>query len=124
MEDRDNPGFMLGEPTSMQSVMYESYKDDPYFRFLVDLRPLAEQYVLEHSDDGVTGVELASFLKCRGDVLSGLLVSMLANGSIYYCGDEYKRDGAEVYRHMGWRDGSESFCVVCGSPSHSDCGQE
>lgn len=121
MEDRNNPGNMLGEPTPMQSVMYESYKDDPYFRLLVELKPTAEQYVYDNSYHGVTAPELAIGIKCTDDVANGLIVNLLAVGLIYYCGDEYKKDGVMMYRHSGWTDESESYCVVCGSPSHSDC---
>lgn len=117
MEDRNNPGYMLGEPVGLQGVMYESYKDDPYFRLLVDLLPVGEEYIYDNSWDGVSAEQLAKGIKCTVDVANGILMSLLASKKIYGFGDDVL-----LYRHKGWDDGSEAYCPVCGSPSHSDCG--
>jgi hypothetical protein len=124
MEDRDNPGLMLGEMSAYQEVQYASYKDDPYFRLVADLKVPAERYIFVHSYDGVTAPELAVGLGCPVDVANGLLVGLLDRGVIYYCGDEFLKDGVAMYRHSDWVDDSESYCVVCGSPSHSDCARQ
>jgi hypothetical protein len=76
MEDRNNPGFMLGEPSGMDEVWMALYNEDPEFREDVLRQSKAKVLVYDAGSGGVSAGGLAYLLGCS-DLESQLVLDRL-----------------------------------------------
>ena len=95
MEDRDNPGSMLGEPSGMDEVWMSLYNEDPEYRATVDRQQKADVFIYDNSVEGVTLSALSYGLGCSDDEANKALDDLVYLGKVL-------ADATGVYRHVGW----------------------